>query len=605
MAETANKGTGAGIFSEEKPWRKSSQQLLPLKITSGDHSIYNIYPSFSSREAVYDGYASLAAEICEDSTVIIDGYGGVLWEMLREQLNEALVLKNKKVSWHPVDVCLKPEPDIQAMISPNLNGEDPVFGKKYNGHLIDFFDEDKIRSIGPDQTADISIIYGTGAALTGIKGRLLYADLPKNEIQYRMRASSIANIGAKSISEGPQMYKRFYFVDWPVLNKHKSQLLSAIDCIIDEQRVREITWMRGNAFRETLSKMLEQPFRARPWFEAGVWGGDWMKKHIPQLNSQERNYAWSFELISPENGIVIAGNGNLLEVSFDFLMYADPIKMLGKAATRFGTQFPIRFDFLDTCNGGNLSIQCHPTNSYIAENFGEDFTQDETYYILDCEPDANVYLGFQDTIDKEEFKKALVDAQALGIEMDVERYVRKLPAGKHDLFLVPNGTVHASGKNNLVLEISSTPYIFTFKMYDWLRLDLNGKKRPINIEHAFNNLCFERKGSYVSEQLVSHPVIEREWSTGRKLQLPTHKEHFYAVDRYEFTGSIQINTEGQCHICMLVEGEAVAVIANKNSAVFRYAETFVVPAATKNYELRQQGNKKAFVVVAYVKNECC
>jgi len=593
------------LTNKNQIMRKTSQELLPLTVTPYSKDIYNIYPSFASGEKVYKGFDTLAAEISSDRLVVIDGYSAVQWETFREQLHAQLSCNGKKIFWYNINTCLKPADEIDAMIAGSLNGGDPVFGKKYTGSLADFFDEQKLQLLNPDAAADVCIIYGTGAALSGIQGKLLYVDVPKNEIQFRMRAKNITNLGANEAAEDTQMYKRFYFVDWPVLNKHKAQLVPRLDCIVDEQRIDEVTWMKGDAFRTVLQQMLQQPFRARPWFEAGVWGGDWMKKHFPQLNQDEVNYAWSFELITPENGIVIEGGNNLLEVSFDYLLYTDNTKLLGKAAKRFGTEFPIRFDFLDTFNGGNLSVQCHPRTDYIKKHFGENFTQDETYYILDCEPDASVYIGFQDSINPEELKTALIDAQENGIEMPVEKYIQKLPAHKHDLFLIPSGTVHASGKNNLVLEISSTPYIFTFKMYDWLRLGLNGQPRPINIEHAMNNLCLDRKGAYVQQKLVSHPVTTEEWPNGRKIQLPTHEEHFYSVHRYEFTGSIHISTNNQCHVCMLVEGEKISVNTSGNTSTFNYAETFVVPAATENYEIVNNGNGKAWVVVAQVKDEHC
>ncbi|KAA9036537.1 ROK family protein [Ginsengibacter hankyongi] len=604
--------TGAAILAAERNEaqvalnkRKTTQHLLPVTSILANHSSYNIFPSFHSDYEVNKGFNSLADKISIERIVTIDGYGGVLWGTFRQQLHKALSAKKKSVFWYDINACLKSPGEIEKMIEENLNGDDPVFGKKYKGSLADFFDNKKLELLHPDPDAEISIVYGTGATLSNWQGLLVYADVPKNEIQYRMRAGSINNIGSSKVSSNTQMYKRFYFVDWPVLNKHKEQLLNKIHCIVDEQRIDEITWMDGNDFRNTLNEILQQPFRARPWFEAGVWGGDWMKKNITGLNKEEINYAWSFELITPENGIVIEGNKNLLEISFDFLLFFDNNKLLGRAAMRFGTEFPIRFDFLDTYDGGNLSIQCHPRTNYIREKFGENFTQDETYYILDCEPDAKVYLGFQNDIDPCAFKTALLDAQNTGVEMQAEKYVQKHAAHKHDLFLIPNGTIHASGKNNMVLEISSTPYIYTFKMYDWLRLDLNGQARPINIDHAFNNLYFDRKGSYVQDKLISHPVVEQEWKGGRKIKLPTHEEHFYTVDRYEFTGEVQINTNNQCHVCMLVEGDRVEVTVNKKTTPFHYAETFVIPASIENYSVHYRGNAKAFLVVAYVKEECC
>ena len=549
----ADKKNNIYIENDKKLKRKTTQPVLPLKSVATSNSGYDVFPSFHSDSQVLAGFDTLADKIVQQKTIIIDGFGGVLWESFREQLHKSLLTKNKKVFWYDINTCLKSPEEINEMVSANLNGNDPVFGKKYMGNLSDFFDEQKLKMLQPDPSVDLCILYGTGAELANWESQLIYVDVPKNEIQYRMRAGAMKNIGCTDLFENTQMYKRMYFVDWPVLNKHKEQLLPKIDLIVDEQRINEITWMFGDDFRNTLDEMLEQPLRARPWFEAGIWGGNWMKNNIKGLNEEEINYAWSFELITPENGIVIEGNDYLLEVSFDFLLFHNNKKLLGKAAQRFGTEFPIRFDFLDTYDGGNLSIQCHPRTEYIKENFGENFTQDETYYILDCEPDAKVYLGFQEDINPDEFKTALLDAQNKGTKMDAEKYVQKFEAKKHDLFLIPNGTVHASGKNNLVLEISSTPYIFTFKMFDWLRLDLNGKSRPINIEHAFENLYFDRKGEYVLEELISKQEVITEWDNARKLGLSTHKEHFYAVDRYEFDGEMIIETKGQCHICMLVE----------------------------------------------------
>ncbi|SJZ85010.1 Mannose-6-phosphate isomerase, class I [Chitinophaga eiseniae] len=595
--------TGAAMAPHQPdntPVRRTTQPVLPVTLNNTGEDNYTVFPSFHTGHPVEEGYASLAAAVKDDNLLIIDGYDGVLWEPFRAALHQALQTYNLPVYWYHAGVCLQTPAAITAMLETYSGTPDAVFGKRYDGSLADFFDPEKLFSIRPDNTPGLHIIYGTGAALTGIKGRTLYIDIPKNEIQYRLRAGSITNIGTPTYT-----YKRCYFADWPVLNKHKQSLLPHIDVIIDGQRPDTITWMRGPQLRAALDVMLRQPFRARPWFEAGVWGGDWMKKHLPGLNTDEVNYAWSFELITPENGIVLEGNGCLLEVTFDMLAFHNNRQLLGNAAQRFGTNFPIRFDFLDTFDGGNLSIQCHPRPAYTLQHFGEDFTQDETYYILDCEPDAQVYLGFQEDIQPAAFRGALEAAINDNVPLPVEKYVQQFTAKKHELYLIPNGTIHASGKNNMVLEISSTPYIFTFKMYDWLRTDLNGRPRPIHLDRAFDNLYFDRKGQTVPDTLISKPQLQKEWASGKKWQLPTHAEHFYTVDRYEFSGEVTIPTNGQCHICMLVEGRQLDVTAGGGAQRFQYAETFVIPAGAGSYTCRYTGEGTAMLVVAYVKDNYC
>lgn len=314
------------------------------------------------------------------------------------------------------------------------------------------------------------------------------------------------------------------------------------------------------------------------------------------------NYAWSFELIVPENGLLFQHDGIVLETSFDMLMFHDHHAVVGASADRFGYEFPIRFDFLDTFDGGNLSVQCHPRPDYIREHFGETFTQDETYYILDCGPEAEVYLGFREDTDPAEFRQALEDSFHNATPVDIKRYVNIEPAQKHDLFLIPNGTIHCSGINNLVLEISATPYIFTFKMYDWMRLDLDGRPRPLNIDRACENLYWDRRGARIREEFVSHPRVIDSGADWQLVHVPTHAEHFYDVQRWDFRTMVEGTTNGSCQIMSLVEGTAVELrTANGQRQRFNYAETFVVSAAAGGYELHNLGEAPAKVIVSFVK----
>jgi mannose-6-phosphate isomerase class I len=284
------------------------------------------------------------------------------------------------------------------------------------------------------------------------------------------------------------------------------------------------------------------------------------------------------------------------------LMYCDAEAVLGHGAARFGVEFPIRYDFLDTFSGGNLSVQCHPRPEYVREHFGEGFTQDEAYYILDAAPGARVYLGFREGVDPAEFRVALERSFDEGLPVEIDRFVNSLPSRPHDLFLIPSGTIHGSGVDNLVLEISATPYIFTFKMYDWMRLDLDGRPRPLNVDRAFDNLYFDRKGARVPAEFISTPRVVESGPGWRRIHQPTHRHHFYDVERYEFSGSVEIPTHGSCQVMSLVEGSQVLLeTAGGLRQRFHFAETFVVPAAAGSYRLTSEDGAPIKVVRSYVK----
>ncbi len=584
-------------------WRKTKQFLLPVNKSETQIGDYDIYPSFKVEKGkIIDGISELVDELIQFDTITIDGYAGVFWQILVDQLSVEFSKRKKSIKFYHVDSALKDEDRISDLIENDLSKEDSIFGKRTNLSLIDFFDVEKLNNIKLDKNSQVNIVIGCGAKLADWEGVLVYADLPKNELQFRMRANSICNLGANHPSESRQMYKRFYFIDWIVLNKHKKNILTKIDFIVDAQRPNHLLSLKGNDFRKTLTQIAENYFRVRPWFEPGPWGGTWIKDRIKGLAKDVPNYAWSFELIVPENGIIIEADDKLLEVSFDFLMYQENEKILGKSAKSFGNEFPIRFDFLDTFDGGNLSVQCHPRLEYMKNNFGEIITQDESYYILDTKDNAKVYLGFQNNIDSEKFRNDLEKSYKESIPVDIDKYVQTHDVKKHDLLLIPGGTIHGSGINNLVLEISNTPYIFTFKVYDWLRMDLDGKPRPINIDHAFKNLYFERKGEVVKTKFLAKPQIIAKGNDWKIVHLQTHENHIYDVERLEFMSSINVQTNDRFHACMLVEGESIILETEDGIKTrFNYAETFVIPAAAKSYKLTNESKREAKVVKAFIK----
>jgi mannose-6-phosphate isomerase class I len=543
---------------------------------------YDIYPSFSpGQEAISEGFESLAAVILKHKNVTIDGYVGVFFDYFTEKLDEVFKKSGIRCSWMSSTDFLKSPGVINKMTTPFTGGDDALFGKRTSLVLEDFFDLRKMTDLSPVPDSDLNIIYGTGSSLAGWPGLLIYVDLPKNEVQFRARAGSITNLGAPEPVDPKEMYKRFYFVDWILLNKHKKNLLPYIGIMIDGQNPYNPKWITGDKLRESLREMSRNLFRVRPWFEPGAWGGSWIKEKIDGLNKDVPNYAWSFELIVPENGLLLESSGRLMEVSFDCLMFQESVSVLGEAHDRFGCEFPIRFDFLDTFDGGNLSVQCHPRPGYTKKHFGEDFTQEETYYILDTKDNACVYLGFQEDIDPEKFRKVLETSHAEKKPVDIEKYVQKLPASKHDLFLIPYGTI---------------------QMYDWLRLDLDGNPRQLNIKRAMDNLFFDRKGDYVKERLVSGPVLLEEGKDWKLFHLPTHNTHLYDVHRFHFKNRIDVRTDNKCHVISLVEGESIIVETQSgHTQRFSYAETFIIPAAAGSYRIINQSPAEAIVVKAFVK----
>ena len=251
---------------------------------------------------------------------------------------------------------------------------------------------------------------------------------------------------------------------------------------------------------------------------------------------------------------------------------------------------PIRFDLLDTMEGGNLSLQVHPLTEYIQEQFGMHYTQDESYYILEADGnrDPAVYLGVKTGIRPEKMIAELEDAQRGGAPFDAERYVNRIPVKKHDHLLIPAGTVHCSGADTVVLEISATPYIFTFKLWDWGRVGLDGLPRPIHISHGKNNIQWDRNTEWVNRELVNRTetVCREDGVLAEHTGL--HPREFIETIRYTLSRPHTCRCNDSVHVINLVEGKEMTIESPDCSFrpfAVHYAETVILPAAVGEYRL--------------------
>lgn len=381
------------------------------------------------------------------------------------------------------------------------------------------------------------------------------------------------------------------------------------DFVLDTTIEDQPKMVSGIAMKEAFNTAMQRPFRVVPFFDPGPWGGQWLKE-VCDLDRSAQNYAWGFDCVPEENSVVFEFEGGNVEIPSVNLVYAHPEALLGeKVYEAFGDEFPIRFDFLDTMEGGNLSLQVHPLHEYIRENFGMGYTQNESYYMLDAMDDATVYLGLKTDIVPENMLRDLEISNESGEDFEAEKYVEKWPAKKHDHFLIPAGTVHCSGANSVVLEISATPFIFTFKLWDWGRMGLDGKPRPISLEHGKNNIQWDRTTDWTRENLVNRFVKIKEGEGWYEEQTGLESGSFIETRRHWFSEKVSHSTNGVVNVINLIEG-AEAIVESPTEAfpafVVHYAETFIVPASVGDFTIRPYGEsegKTCATIKAYIRTE--
>jgi len=559
---------------------------------------YEKFPAtFLENGLLIRGWKNILNEIIQktnNNVICIECYSGIYYEEVMSRFQ-----KIPHVQFIDSSKLFKTESEI-LKLTKNFIKEDILFGYLGNLSITDYFDDSNLKEIRKEikfarKDGNI-ILFGYGSSLIADPDLLIYADMPRWEIQQRMRRHEVSGLGIANRNELFSLqYKRGYFNDWRVLDKHKRSLYKKVDYWLDSTK-EEPKLIDKKTFFRGIEKTSGKPFRVVPFFDPAPWGGQWMKE-VCNLNKSVINYGWCFDCVPEENSLLLDISGELFEMPSVNLIYLKSKEVLGESVeARFGQDFPIRFDLLDTMEGGNLSLQVHPTVQFARDNFGLAYTQDESYYVIDAKEDAVVYLGVKSDIDSNAMISDLEEANNNPDKhFDDKKYINIIPAKKHDHFLIPAGTVHCSGKNAVVLEISTTPNLFTFKLWDWERLGLDRKPRPINIERGKQVIQWNRDTEYVLNELVNKFEVIAKGDGWVEEKTGLHRTQFIETRRHTFTKPVLHETNDSVNVLTLLEGNEIiveSVDGEFEPFIAHYAEAFIVPACVNEYLITPHGESR-------------
>lgn len=223
------------------------------------------------------------------------------------------------------------------------------------------------------------------------------------------------------------------------------------------------------------------PLKFEPILKDKIWGGSRLKTILNKNISDANQCGESWEvsgLVGDESMIV---NGFLAENNLNELLEIYMTELVGeKNYEQYGLGFPLLIKFIDAQD--NLSVQVHPDDELAQRKYGQS-GKTEMWHVIAAEPGSGLYVGFSQTVTKDQFQDALEQGTVAGL-------LQFHPVQPGDTFMIPAGTVHAIGKGVLLAEIQQ-PSDITFRVFDWNRVDNEGNPRELHVQEALEAIHFD------------------------------------------------------------------------------------------------------------------
>lgn len=318
------------------------------------------------------------------------------------------------------------------------------------------------------------------------------------------------------------------------------------------------------------------PLKFSPIFKYRIWGGEKLKTELHKEYSEEKiGESWEISDVSGDETKV--AEGDLQGKTLRDLIRQFKGEFVGNAVyDKFGEEFPLLIKFIDAKT--QLSIQVHPNNK-IAKERHDSIGKNEMWYVMQADKDAELIVGFDKKINKNEFCSHLKSNTILDV-------LHHETVNKGDTFYIPAGRVHAIGAGVLLAEIQQTSNI-TYRIYDYDRVDSKtGEKRELHNDMAIDVIDYEvqdnHKTNYTLEKNTSRKLVHSLFFRANILDINSIvNKNYSSIDSFV--------------IYMCVEGSVDLISENITYAVHK-GETFLLPASIKKIQLQA---KEAKVLEVY------
>lgn len=560
------------------------------------------------------------------AVMVVDGWYGVDWKTLQTGLAEAAGKSEWKVVFEPTSRLYRSD---LADYRKKYVGEDPSFGwVNRDGALADILDADAVRSLA-SRLADpapgtLHVVFGPGAAVPELaehSGLVAYADFTMQPTLWQMWGGELVPFGCKE-ADREYGWKQYYYCDFYLLLRQKKEVFPRMDFYIEAVQADALKLLPSATYEMLIDELVCRPIKQVKITQPGPWGSYRFKEIYEEIPGLE-NMAWN-ELAGIELSILVdAGiaGGVLLNLPCQNVMQR-PVEMVGEYVHKtYPDLLPLQV-WLDDgyfaepvpYERGSMPIHNHPDTAYNRRNFNEPLGRYETYYIVEAYHDAGTMMGFKEDADLEEYERLCRESNNL-VAFDWQKFVKRWDTNVGDLFLIPPGTEHGHGGNQMILEMDTGPSVagteYSFFTYDFARHTWDDKAKSMtappmkmHLEHSFRNNRWRRE-KYVQEHLRARPVVICGDGDTRMDRYTSVSEMPFEIERFVFTKPMAHSTGGRfLQIPTLAVGKTVVIRSTthpERQTTLDFLQACLIPAGFGDYEFISPDGTQCTVVMIRLK----